>query len=132
MLICKLRKQSKPLSPTHGQPCEAVSLIADQEMSNKGGRRKEEMEERIKWKSYRYNEVGRFFASVLTATGYMKLDKTQSLYASGFFQETGIKPLFPMFQRDASAPKQQTGVRGQHGECAQQSDNCTQLQPLLR
>lgn len=70
--------------------------MADQEMPNKGGRRKEEMEERIKWKSYRYNKVESFCGSVLTATDYVRLDKTQLLYASGFFHETGIKPLFPM------------------------------------
>lgn len=27
----------------HGQPCKTVSLMADQEISNKGGRRKEEV-----------------------------------------------------------------------------------------
>lgn len=41
------------------------------------------MEERIKWKSYRCSEVGSFFGAVLTATDYVKLDKTKSLYASG-------------------------------------------------
>jgi len=47
---------------------------------------------RIKWKSYRYDEVGRFFGSVLPATDYVRADKTQSLDVSGSFQETGIKP----------------------------------------